>query len=261
MPSGRYCRSRIACALLIFMLGSAGLAAQSTLAQTVPGLMAGIVVTGTGTATAPATAARVQVVVGGDMYAAAPSEPLTDAELAPITAAIVAAGVSADEIEVFSPATNSVFTGPGFPGSVLLQFEIPDPTDTAMTDVVQALYQSALDARLSIQHIGVRYLAEDCVSLRQSATDAAVADARERAGRLASSLGIELGQLTQAMDSSPFMGLPDSCADTPLPGFGPYGPGVDAPFDASAPVQASVTTQVTLTFEMIGGDMATPISD
>jgi uncharacterized protein YggE len=240
------------------MLVSAGMAARTTLAQTVPGLLPGIVVTGTGTATAPATAAKIQLIIGGDMYAAAPPAALTDAELGPITAAIVAAGVATDEIEVFNPATTSMFTGPGSPGAVMLRFEIPDPTDSAMTDLVQALYQSAQDARLSIYHVGVRYLAEDCVSLQQSASDAAVADARERAGRLADSLGVELGQLTQAMDSGAYISLPDSCADTPVPVFGPYGPGVDAPFDASAPVQASVTTQVTLTFEMLRGDGATP---
>jgi uncharacterized protein YggE len=229
-------------------------------AQTIPGQIPGIVVTGFGTATAPATAAAVQVVIGPDFYGMGPPATLTDTKIAPIVDAVVAAGVARAEIEVVIPATTSQFSGPGAPGSAMLRFAIADPTDAQMNDLAQALYKSATDAHLGIQHIGVRYDAADCASLLQAATDAAVADARERAERVASSLGVEVGALIQAMDSGFYGTGTESCGSPAMAGYGPYGPGIDAPFDPSAPVEASATVQVTLTYEMFVMPGATPVS-
>ena len=250
------------CAALIAAGGAGGLANRPAGAQGMAGQIPGIVATGFGNATATASSAEVQVIVGPDMYGMAPASSLTEMDIEPIIDAIVATGVDAADIELFNPATNSQFTGPGAPGSALLRFEIPEPTDEVLGDLAQALYEAATEARLGIQHIGVRYTAADCPALQEAAVDAAVADARSRAERLAASLGAELGALIQAVDSPFGSAEADSCADPTLTnfGYGPYGPGTAPAFDQTAPVQATVRAQVTLTFEMIGGGAATPVS-
>jgi uncharacterized protein YggE len=239
-----------ATAILVTILGLHAIGAG---AQGVTGQLPGIVVTGIGTSTAPATAAAVQVLVGPSMMGMSPSAALTDTDIAPIVAAIVAAGVTKADITVHNPSTNSVFTGPFGPGSVSLVFDLPAPTNAILDDLVQSLYAAATEANLGIQHIGVRYQADDCTSLQQEATDAAVADARSRAGRLATSLDASLGTLTQAMDSTVIYGSPNptSCPGAQAAGFGPYGPGIESPYDPQIPAEASITVQVTLTFEMI----------
>ena len=249
----------ITIALLAAALAAISATGQGT-AQGTPGQPDGIVVTGIGIATGPASAAALQVLIGSQMYGSPQSQPLASTELEPIIDAIMAAGVAESDIAIFNPASTSMFTGPGGPGGAMLRFDLPDPTDAGMAELVATLYDASATARLSLQHIGVHYETDDCATLQQEASDAAVADARVQAEFLANSLGAELGALTQAMDSSfLYGGLPDSCG-TSLSGFGQYGPGMDQPFDASVPVEASVTTQLTLTFEMSGGDAATPAS-
>lgn len=233
-------------------------------AQTVPGQGPGLVVTGIGRATAPASAAAVQILIGSDLYGMSPGESLTETDIAPIIGVVIAAGVESADIEVVIPASTSQFSGLGAPGSAMLRFEIADPTDSGMNDLAQGLYQAATDARLGIQHIGVRYATTDCTSLQQAATDAAIADARVRAERLATSLGVGLGDLIQAMDSGLNPAGTDSCATatvvSPSFGFSPYGLGLDPAFDPTAPVEATATAQVTLTFAMAGQPKATPVA-
>jgi uncharacterized protein YggE len=253
--------SRLALALLLAAGLQMAADAPSAAAQVVPGSSPGIVVTGIGVATAPATAAAIQLIVGPENYGMMPGTTIPDEDVLPIVDAIVASGVAASDVEVINPGSNSMFTGPGGGGSVTLRFEVENPTDESIDELVQSLYEAAADANLAIQHIGARFLADDCEGLQQEASDAAVADARARAERLAASLGAELGALVQAMDGNLFYtGSADSCAPVPADGFGPYGPGVDAALDPSLPVEATVRAQITLTFEMIGGDGATPAS-
>jgi uncharacterized protein YggE len=251
----------LACAALLFVAMGATLAAQRVAAQGVPGQTPGIVVTGVGTASAPAESATVQVIVGPEMYGGPVAATLTDADLAPITDAVVGAGVDEAAIEIYIPATNSMFSGPGGPGNALLEFTLLNPTDASMRALSDALYQAATTARLSVQHLGVRYSATDCATLQQVATDAAVADARARAERLAKSLNAQLGTLTQAMDAIYGTGLPDSCAPQGFGGYGPYGPNITNPYDPSVAVEATATAQVMLTFEMEPSAGATPVSD
>ena len=88
----------------------------------------------------------------------------------------------------------------------------------------------------------------------------AVADARARAERAANSLGVEVGRLVQVMDNGYYGTGSESCGSPANPSYGPYGPGIDPPFDPTVPVAATVTVQVTLTFEMVGKGAATPVS-
>jgi uncharacterized protein YggE len=250
----------LACAALLFVAMGGGFAARGASAQGVPGQMPGIVVTGFGTASAPAESAKVQLIIGPEAYGGPQATMLTEADLAPITDAIAGTGVDKAEIESYIPATNSMFSGPGGPGNALLEFTFADPTDASMSALADAVYQAAATARLSIQHLGVRYAAADCATLQQAATDAAVADAQERGERLAKSLHAQLGTLTQAMDSIYGVGAPDSCAPQGVGGYGPYGPNIANPYDPSVAVEATATAQITLTFEMEMTAGATPVS-
>ena len=251
----------LACVALLGVMAYANLDAQPVAAQGVPGQLPGIVVTGFGTATASADSAQVQIIVGPDMYGMAPSGVLAAADVAPIVAAVVSTGVDKADIDLFVPAMNSMFSGPGGPGNAQLRFTIPNPTDTTMSDLSDAVYKAAATARLSIQHLGVRYTAGDCTSLQQAATDKAVADAQARGERLAKSLNVELGDMVQAMDSIYGGGVPDSCATPGMQSYyGPYGENMLSPYDPTKAVEATATATITVTFEMTATAGATPVS-
>jgi uncharacterized protein YggE len=254
-------RARAFVALLALML-AAVMARPVAGMQTLAGQSDGIVVTGSGVASGPATAAEVQVMIGPDPYSGMmPGGLITAEEIEPIVAEIVAAGVAEADIEVTIPASNSSMMGP-FPGGAMLSFEVPEPTQEGLSELAQGLHAAALAARLSIQHLGVRYVSDDCEALLQEASDAAVADARTRAERMARSLGVELGELVQA--AGPAFVDPaaqGACGPTIRNmNYGPWGPGMEQPFDPTLPAEAAVSTQVTLTFAMGPATEATPVA-
>jgi uncharacterized protein YggE len=256
---------RLVCLASVALLGvalCAGLAAGPAAAQGVPGQLPGIVVTGFGTASAPAESAEVQIIVGPDMYMMSPSTSgVTAADVAPIVAAVIATGVDKTDIDVFSPATNSMFSGPGGPGNAQLRFTVSNPTDTTMRDLSDAVYKAVATARLSVQHLGVRYTATDCASLQQAATDKAVADARTRGERVATSLNVELGEMVQAMDSLYGPAGFDSCASLAQQNvYGPYGENMLPPYDPTKAVEATATATITVTYAMKPATGVTPVS-
>jgi uncharacterized protein YggE len=179
--------------------------------------------------------------------------PLTEADLAPIVDAVVAAGVAEAEITVLAPSTFSSFTGPGGPQTADIRFSVADPAVEDLTALAQSAQQAALDAGLSLMHVGVTYLGDDCATLQQQARTAAVADAQARAEGLAEALGVELGELIQAADGSifygPYGGDPTRCVSQLFSDTG-YGPGVDPPFDPTHPAEVVIVANVTLTFAM-----------
>ena len=253
-------RARAFVALLALMLGLAT-APSATALQNLAGQSDGIVANGIGVASGPASAAEVQVMIGPDPYSGMmPSGSITEEEIEPIVAVVVAAGIAEADIEVTIPATNSMMMGP-YPGGAMLRFEVAEPTQEGLSEMAQGLHAAALDARLSIQHLGVRYLTDDCEALLQEASDEAVADARVRAERMARSLGVELGELVQAAEMPYFDTSLGGCGQT-MPGtsYGPYGPGTEQPFDPTLPAEATVAIQVTLTFAMGSATEATPVA-
>jgi uncharacterized protein YggE len=242
--------------------------AASTTAQ---GPSTGIQATGTGTANAPAQTAHLQILVGSsaafgmgpmEMAPGTPSSDmpmsgpmmgpagLTEEQLDSVIDAIVGAGIGEDAIEVTMPVYNSFF-GPGGPETAEIRVTIDQPQREDLVDLVAAIRAAAQDGGLSVLYVGARYEAADCAALTQEARDAAIADAISRAEGLAQGLGLALGELTQAAEF-PYYGPTgtDSCVPTGTGGdFGPYGPGTEPAFDATA-TEATVTVQVTLTYEI-----------
>lgn len=295
MSASRIRRSLSVVTGLLFVALIAGLAANPVAAQTVPGQAPGLVASGWGRASAPAASAGVQLIISRGWYGeivideppveAVPAEgdavaspaatdaepgmmdpyagmgvpaPLTEADLAPITEAIVASGVASDQIEVLVPAFSSMYTGPGGPGNAQIRFSVADPDATELTELFQTLQATAMDEGLSLDHMGVRYSGADCAALEQEARTAAVADARSNAENLAVALGGELGTLVQAADSNYFGYDTSGCSPAMPDDFGPYGDGTEPAFDPSKPAEVVVYAQVTLTYELAVTAEATP---
>lgn len=280
-------RRRLLTILIVAVL--LGLTSGPAIAQTLPGQAPGVVATGWGRASAPATSADIQIIAtrsyyGGMMVdptiasmpmmedaAATPGAgtmdpyagmmggpiPLTEADLAPLIDAIVASGVASDQIAVLTPAFTSMYTGPGGPESAQIRVAIADPEVAMLTALGQSLWTAAAGAGLSIDHYGVTYQGGDCAALAQEARTAAVTDARAAAESLATALGGMLGPLVQAADNTLGWNL-GGCLPGMPPGYSPYGEGMGPAFDPTQPAEVVVYSQVTLTYELIAGDAATP---
>jgi uncharacterized protein YggE len=273
---------RLRALVLPAALALALLAAAPAAAQTVPGAEPGIVAVGFGSASAPAASATLQFLLTssqafgmgvegvpteegpageadgtpvseGQSEAGAFGPPrLTEDAIAPVVAALVAAGAPEAGIEVTVPVTSEVF-GPGGPELGEVRVAVEQPQADALVALVAAASEAASEAGLSVFHVGARYEAADCAALVQEAREAAIADARSRAEGLARGLGVALGELVQASET-PYYGLPGSgsCVPAGTEGyFGPYGPGTEPPFDRRQ-TEATATVQVVLTFAMAG---------
>ena len=207
--------------------------------------------------------AEIQTIVGPDVYGMVPpASVLTAEDIAPIVAAVVRDGrLDKADIEWSTPRpTNSMFSGPGRSWQRTAPLHDPEPDREDDGGPPHAVYKAATTARLSIQHLGVKYTAADCASLQQAATDKAVADARARGERLAKSLNVELGDMVQAMDSIYGGGVPDSCATPGMQSYyGPYGENMLSPYDPTNAVEATATATITVTFEMTATAGATPV--
>jgi hypothetical protein len=263
---------------LLVALALVALTASPVLAQPAPGQEPGIVAVGFGSASAPAAAATLQFLlgpsqsfgIGGGVVAEAPPAEgegtpgpgalpgegtggppsLTEGQLAPVVAALVAAGAPESGIAVTVPATSELF-GPGGPGIGEIRVTVDRPQGDALRGLVRAAYGAAPGAGLTVLHAGARYEAADCAALLQAAREAAIADARARAEGLAQALGVTLGELVQASET-PSFGLPGagSCAPAGSEAvYGPYGPGTEAPFDPDA-TEATASVQVVLTYAL-----------
>jgi len=253
-------------------------------AQPVPGQEPGIVAVGFGSASAPAATATLQFLLGSSqafgmggevVFEEAPvcdeapvgegtpgpeatppdamggmdgPPTLTEDQLAPVVDALVAAGASETDITVVVPAASQIF-GPGGPGAGEIRVVVDQPQSEQLRELVQAAYDTAPGAGLSVLYVGARYAAADCAVLLQEAREAAIADAQTRAEGLARGLDVTLGDLVQASET-PYFGLVGggSCAPEGTENiYGYYGPGMEAPFDPTA-TEATTTIQVTLTF-------------
>lgn len=271
----------------------AALIAGSTIApvaaQPLPTDVRTILVTGTGAATAPAETARIQFLIAayadygmgsmapGPMAQVAasaemidgtpeavmgeagvagtmPSVQLTDADLAPVVEAIVAAGAPADAITVQTGPAVSGYYGPGAPGFGLIEILVPDPTLDQVNAIVEA-GNTAASGPLATQQVGVEYNVADCAPLLDAARQAAFDDARTRAEALSQHIGASVGAPVQVSDftsSQVPVGGSAGCPPTPDMGLGIYGPTSvfnTPPFNGLAPVEARVLVQLSVTFE------------
>jgi len=137
------------------------------------------------------------------VIAAQQPEPITEDVLRPFIDAIRSQGVSEDDIEVeLSP----IYYGTEIvPTNATITALVKNISKTDA--VVQAVQQAdASVAAVSVQYVNVSYILSDCAALEDQAMAAAAQDARERASRLASVLGLDIGNVIAGAQSSSSFG-------------------------------------------------------
>lgn len=134
------------------------------------------------------------------------AEEITEADLQPVVDAIVAQGVSPDDVE---------FTvEPYYGGNAIIRVTVRD------VDALEGIIDAVDDAASSLEEIflsgpSVSYTVSDCAALEMAAMQAAVEDAQERGETFASALGVGLGTVVGAShySYSPFGSPCDAASD------------------------------------------------
>lgn len=248
------------------MLGTSGTTAHEGETGTPQATGGGpsIAVTGTGEASAPAEGVVIQIVVrrnevgmAGDAtavraFAAGPAgTPLTEAEVAPVVDALVAAGIPAETIEVvIAPA--APFTGAFGPGSAQILTSGDQTVVARLGEIIPPAIEAALAANLLVDQAGVGYTVGDCVAVETAALRDAVENGRAQAEQLAEVLGVELGDLTLASRQPTYgtYGSPggSACAEPLTVDSIKEGAVYLAPFNAEAEPEFEIYATVSLTY-------------
>lgn len=145
------------------------------------------------------------------------AQEITEADLQPVVDAIVAKGVSADDVEVI---VESSYGDPYYGGSATVRVMVDN------VDALEGIADAATEAASGLEDISfnwsnVYYSASDCAALEQAAMEAAVDDARQRGQSFASALGVGLGAVVGASHYS----------------YSPYGSPCDSDFGGPYPLE------------------------
>jgi uncharacterized protein YggE len=127
------------------------------------------------------------------------AEELTEADLQPIVDAIVAQGISPDDVEVtVEPFYGDSYYDDSYYGaSATITVSLRDVA--ALEGIVDAVTDAASSLEeISFDGPSVSYTVSDCAALEMAAMEAAVEDARERGDTFAGALGVDLGAVVGA---------------------------------------------------------------
>lgn len=172
--------------------------------------------------------------------------PLTKESLKPVTDALVAAGISADDIDVRVEESGSSLS-PFSAGGAQVVVKLKQPQPEKMQKVVSAATDAATKSgKILVQSVGVRYIVNDCQSLETQAYQAAVKDAKNRAQAMASAMGVQLPAVPSVAESPFGLFYPscDSEADLSLPGWTNSTP----PYNPSAPAEVQIRKDIFVTY-------------
>jgi Protein of unknown function (DUF541) len=178
---------------------------------------------------------------GGSVEPAAPElqevAPITEADVQPVIDALVAAGVSRDDIEFVGQSYFDKFSSSATVRAKINNVDSVDSVVKAANDAAAGL------AGVVLNSTSVSYTVNDCTALEEAAMGAAVQDAKERAAVFARSLGVDVGDVIGASNYSYFGGTPCD------PGFypGPYPLGGIA-YAQGQPRQVQVLTNISVTY-------------
>lgn len=173
----------------------------------------GITVSGYGTARAEADSAVIEFYFGSEGGAipvpepgfddsgsagsgVAGASPITEEQLQPVIDALVAAGVSADDIEFISQGYYDPYYS-----SATLRAAVRD------IDILETAANAAAEAAdnldgIALQNTSITYTMTDCAAMERAALETAAADAADHAQLLADVLGLGLGGIVAASDYS-----------------------------------------------------------
>lgn len=237
---------------------------------------AGITTTGYGEASAPADSARVEFLILSEdvFFGGPPLAPQVEATpgamardtVAPIVEALEG-NDAVESVEVDIPLITELYSQ-----SPLARIEVSvlDPDLEGLSSLVNDATQAAAGERLLVGYVGAQFETSDCATLERAAREAAVADARTRAGIQAELLEVTLGEVVAAADVD-LSGLaalvyalpvePASNCDpvAPASSAGQYSPGASLPrFDPTSDSgEIDVSRQLRVTFA-IDASEATP---
>jgi uncharacterized protein YggE len=246
-------------------IGRAGFSGSSFM-QTASG--AGVTVQGFGTATMDADSARIEFYFGrytedgvpiaepdarsgsagssgGDDVVDQPQEdgvevtPINEADLQPVIDALVAAGVSSDDIEFVEQGYYDPYWA-----SATLRVNVGN------LDALEGLVNAGSDAgnaltNITLQSSNVIYRVGDCSALQQAALETAIEDAGDNVQTFASALGVTAGEMIGASNLSWYPNDGTGCDSY----WGYYPVYEDAAF-IGGPTEVSASAQVAITYAM-----------
>ncbi len=225
------------------------------LAQFVPINAALLSVTGTGTASTPADKAAILLSYMLNYYPEAPSDPnappplpptIKEADLKPITDALISAGVAASDIS-FAPEAYS-------PQAIRMIIRVNRPTRERLNTLISvANTASTRDNRFLFNTSGIVYTAQNCQAAETTARQAAMANAIEQATALASVANVQIGDIlavtgnTTWRYAAPFSTACPADLDETLRYATLYG---TQSYDPSQPAEVSVDSSISLSYEI-----------
>jgi len=164
----------------------------------------GVTVVGSGQVEVKPDTALVRLTVGSGSGAVFPGngggqdvELIDEDKLEPIVDALVDAGAPRDEIYV-DPFGNSNF-GPSNTAAVIT-LEWPKPRE--VRELLSAAQREIRKTSFTLQDVAVAFMRDDCEDADQKTVNAALADARKRAERLASLSNAKLGPLIAVSEAT-----------------------------------------------------------
>jgi uncharacterized protein YggE len=206
-----------------------------------------ITVTGYGLVTVPADQAKVRLFFAPWNPYQPPEEPpegrtLAEADLQPVIDALIEASVSADAIDVYlSPIGDGPF---GQQGNQI-RFDLDQPSRERVQQIVSTV--SAVDEEndgFALTGIGVNYILDECTSAENDTRRAAMRDAQEQVQAFANTAGIRVGEIV-SISGFPYRGF-ETCPSESLFTYEQI-----RPYDPSAPAEARVFTQISVTYELL----------
>jgi uncharacterized protein YggE len=162
----------------------------------------GITVVGTGEVEVKPDTALVRLTIGSGSGRVFPGsgegvELIDEDDLEPVVDAVVDAGAPRDEVYV--DTFNGSNFGPG-EGAAVITLEWPNPHD--VRKLLTAAQREIRKTSYSLQDVAVAFMREDCDDADEKTANAALADARKRAERLASLSNAKLGPLISVSEAT-----------------------------------------------------------
>lgn len=209
----------------------------------------GLTAVGTGMTTVPADSAIVVLnyyltyIPSGEPNELPPPPPqVKPADYQPIVTALNGAGVSGLETTV--DLMN--------PGMVRFKFTMDQPSTQRITQIVEAANQVALkDNKFSTAGVSVGLTVSDCTAAEGRARQLALADLRRRAEGLATTAGVQLGNLVSIADTTSWGNYYTPTCPSTANSNNPF-PDVYSmpPFDPSIGTNVRITNQIVATYDM-----------
>ena len=178
--------------------------------------------------------------------------PIDDERLAPILQAITTAADAEAITVTLSPLATEPFGRRA--QRARLTFEIAAPAANGLETLIASASAAASADGLVVEVAGVRYDPADCAALEEAAEQAAIAEARLRAERLARLLEVTLGDVVSATSDVFALAEEDGCGGQEGYSYESQhgGLGISVPvFDPSLPAEVTATAHLAIGYAIV----------